>query len=70
MILPKQNTPRWIIVIADLVMSVSALLFSYIIRFDLEANEALIQSEWAILQKSIGLYLLIKLLVFLCAQSS
>jgi len=64
MILPKQNTPRWIIVIADLFMSVSALLFSYIIRFDLEANEALIQSEWAILQKSIGLYLLIKLLVF------
>jgi FlaA1/EpsC-like NDP-sugar epimerase len=64
MLLPKQNTPRWIIIVADLFMSLCALLFSYIIRFDLEANEELIRSEWAILQRSIGVYILVKLLVF------
>ncbi len=64
MLLPKQNTPRWIIVIADISMSLLALLFSYIIRFDLEANEQLISSEWAILSRSLGFYIGIKLLVF------
>lgn len=64
MLLPKQNTPRWIIIVADLFMSLCALLFSYIIRFDLEANEELIRSEWSILQRSIGVYILVKLMVF------
>ena len=45
-------------------MSLLALLFSYIIRFDLEANEQLISSEWAILSRSLGFYIGIKLLVF------
>jgi len=64
MLLPKSNTPRWIIVVGDIVLSLSALFFAYLIRFDLEANEELIQAEWNILSKSIGFYIVIKLLVF------
>lgn len=64
MLLPKQNTPRWIIVIADIVLSLMALLFSYVIRFDLEANEQLIANEWDILRKSLGIYIGVKLLIF------
>lgn len=64
MLLPKQNTPRWIIIIADLCLSLMALLVSYVIRFDLEANEELIRAEWAILSRSIGIYIGVKLVVF------
>lgn len=64
MLLPKSNTPRWIIVIGDLLMSLSALFFAYLIRFDLEAKQELIKEEWEILSKSIGIYIVVKLVVF------
>ncbi|MCH2232107.1 MAG: polysaccharide biosynthesis protein [Crocinitomicaceae bacterium] len=64
MILPKSNTPRWIISLMDICMSLLALLFAYMIRFDLKADARLIEIEWAILSKSIGIYILVKLLVF------
>ena len=64
MILPKSNTPRWIIIILDILLSLFALLFAYIIRFDLKADAALIREEWSILSKSIGIYILVKLVVF------
>jgi len=64
MLLPKSNLPRWIIIVADLGLSVFALLFAYLIRFDLEANPDLIANEWNILSKSIAVYILIKLIVF------
>ncbi len=64
MFLPKSNTPRWIIIIIDLVISMVALLFAYLIRFDLKADEELIEKEWAILSKSILIYFFIKFIVF------
>lgn len=64
MLLPKSNTPRWIIILGDIVLSLTALFVAYLIRFDLEAKEELIQSEWNILSKSIGFYIGIKLVVF------
>ena len=64
MLLPKSNTPRWIIIIIDLVISLFALLFAYLIRFDLKADEEMIQREWAILSKSILIYFLVKFIVF------
>jgi len=64
MILPKSNTPRWIIIVLDILLSLFALLFAYIIRFDLKADAALIREEWSILSKSIGIYILVKLVVF------
>ena len=64
MLLPKSNTPRWIIVVGDIFISLASLLLSYIIRFDLEAKEELIREEWNILSKSIGVYIAVKLIVF------
>ncbi|MDX2361662.1 MAG: nucleoside-diphosphate sugar epimerase/dehydratase [Crocinitomicaceae bacterium] len=64
MLLPKSNIPRWIISIIDLLMSMMALFFAYLIRFDLKADEALIKIEWGILSKSIGVYILVKFAVF------
>lgn len=64
MLLPKSNTPRWIIILIDLFLSLFSLFFAYIIRFDLQADEELIAEEWEILSKSIGIYLIVKLVVF------
>lgn len=64
MILPKSSTPRWVISVLDLLISLFSLAFAYLIRFDLKANEQLIASEWAILSKSLPVYILVKWIVF------
>ncbi len=64
MLLPKSNTPRWVIIILDILMSLVALFFAYLIRFDLKADVALLKLEWDILSKSIGIYIVVKLIVF------
>ena len=63
MVLPKSNTPRWVIMGVDLFLSVTALFFSYLIRFDIEVEPHIIEEEWLILSKSIGVYLLVKFLI-------
>ena len=64
MLLPKSNIPRWVIMALDLFMSLLALFFAYLIRFDLRAEEELIREEWEILSKSIGIYIAVKFLIF------
>jgi FlaA1/EpsC-like NDP-sugar epimerase len=61
----QASTPRWVIVLMDLVISFIALIFAYLIRFDLKADPELIRQEWQVLSKSIGIYFLVKLIVFL-----
>jgi FlaA1/EpsC-like NDP-sugar epimerase len=61
----QASTPRWVIVLMDLLISFVALVFAYLIRFDLKADPELIHQEWQVLSKSIGIYFLVKLLVFL-----
>ena len=58
------NPKRWTIILMDLLLSVLALVFSYLIRFDLKADQARIEKEWDVLSKSILFYLAIKFLVF------
>lgn len=60
----KANTPRWVIILMDLVLSFFALVFAYLIRFDLKADKALIEQEWSVLSKSIGIYFFVKFMVF------
>lgn len=64
MLLPKNNTPRWIIILIDLFLSLSGLFFAYLIRFDLKADASLVKEEWAILSKSILIFLIVKFVVF------
>jgi FlaA1/EpsC-like NDP-sugar epimerase len=60
----RANTPRWVIVVMDQFLAFSALILAYLIRFDLEADVSLVQSEWLILSKSLWLFFLVKLVVF------
>ncbi len=64
MLLPKNNTPRWIIIVIDLLLSLSGLFFAYLIRFDLKADVSLLEKEWAILSKSLLPFLIVKFFVF------
>jgi FlaA1/EpsC-like NDP-sugar epimerase len=64
----KQNTPRWVVALLDLIIHLSALAFAYLIRFDLKADFSLVQSEWEILSKSLWFFILVKLLVFYVFQ--
>ncbi len=48
----------------DIFLSLLALFFAYLIRFDLRAEEELILEEWAILSKSLGIYIVVKFLIF------
>lgn len=60
----KKNTPRWVIIVLDVLIHLFALFFAYLIRFDLKADFSLIQTEWAILSKSLWFFILIKVSVF------
>ena len=64
----KQNTPRWVVVLLDLIIHLFALAFAYLIRFDLKADFSLIQSEWEILSKSLWFFILVKLVIFYIFQ--
>ncbi len=64
MILPKNSTPRWVIAVMDIFLSLLGLFFAYLIRFDLKAEDSQIQEEWEILSKSILIFVLVKLIVF------
>ena len=60
----RSRTPRWVIVVFDLLIATTGLAFSYLIRFDLKAEKTLIQKEWQILSKSILFYFGVRFLVF------
>jgi FlaA1/EpsC-like NDP-sugar epimerase len=64
MISLRKHTPRWVIVLLDLLLNISALAFAYLIRFDLKAEYSQIQEEWNVLSKSILFYILVKFVVF------
>ncbi len=63
-LLPQSNTPRWVIIVMDLILSALALGFAYIIRFDLKADSEMIRQEWMILQRSLLLFFVVKAVVF------
>ena len=52
------------IVIFDLLIHLFALFFAYLIRFDLKADFSLIETEWAILSKSLWYFIIVKIIVF------
>lgn len=64
MLIPKTNTPRWVIIIIDLLLSLFALFVAYLIRFDIKTEEYIIAEEWAILSKSIFIFIGVKYILF------
>jgi len=64
----KSRTPRWIIIVTDLFINLFALLFAYIIRFDLDSQSVLIQEEWDKFSNYLWLFVVVKFVVFYSFQ--
>lgn len=62
-ILPKQNTPRWIIFGVDIFISVIALLVAYFIRFD--STNLPYEEELIIFQRGIPFFIVIRGVAFI-----
>ena len=68
MVIFESRTPRWIIILVDLFINLFALLFAYVIRFDLDRQSELIQEEWDKFSNYIWLFIAVKFLVFYSYQ--
>jgi FlaA1/EpsC-like NDP-sugar epimerase len=56
--LPKRNTPRLIIFVADIIISVAALIMAYIIRFD--SSQLPFETELHIFQRGLPIFILLR----------
>ncbi len=67
---PKGNTPRWVILSVDILLSLLALALAYAIRFDFvqpEPNQ--LKNEWEVLKPSILIYLVVRVGSFLLTKT-
>lgn len=67
---PKGNTPRWVILSVDILLSLLALAIAYAIRFDFvqpEPNQ--LSNEWQVLKPSILIYLVVRIGSFLLTKT-
>ena len=60
----RSRTPSWVSVYLDMLINLFALLFAYIIRFDLDSQSELIREEWLLLKDYLWIFILVKLVVF------
>jgi len=60
----KTATPRWIIILIDLIVSIFSLVLAYFIRFDLNTNLYAMKNEWLAHWPEFITYLCIKGLIF------
>ena len=68
MLIFESRTPRWIIIVIDLCINLFALLFAYIIRFDLDSQSVLIQDEWDKIANYLWLFIAVKFVIFYLFQ--
>lgn len=69
-LLPKKNTPRWVIFLIDMLLCLIALSIAYLIRFDfVNIDKAIFLKEWEILQLALPIYILVRALSFVIGKS-
>lgn len=61
---PTDSTPRWIIILIDLIVFIIALATAYLMRFEVYSNPAIIEYEWQHLSRSLPVLIIIKFTVF------
>ncbi|MFT5601498.1 MAG: FlaA1/EpsC-like NDP-sugar epimerase [Flavobacteriales bacterium] len=70
LLLPKGNTPRWLIFVLDLILCLVSLSIAYLFRFDFvepEGNQ--LSNEWKILKPALPIYIVIRALSFVIAKT-
>lgn len=66
--LPSTSSPRWIIILIDLLISFSALVLAFLIRFDVYTSEDKLYKELYIILYSIPIFFIVKAFVFYSLQ--
>ena len=64
----RSRTPRWVVIVIDLFINLFALLFAYVIRFDLDSQSELIHEEWENVSGYLWLFIAVKFTVFYLFQ--
>ncbi len=60
-LIPEQNTPRWIIFLIDIFLSLTALFIAYLIRFDfVDLDRYTLLKEWHILKPVLPIYIIVR----------
>jgi FlaA1/EpsC-like NDP-sugar epimerase len=70
LLLPKGNTPRWLIFVLDLILCLISLSIAYLFRFDFvepEGNQ--LSNEWTILKPALPIYIVVRALSFVIAKT-
>jgi FlaA1/EpsC-like NDP-sugar epimerase len=62
--LPSISTPRWVVVVLDLMIGIIALLIAYLVRFEVYANWSAVKKEFDNILVILPFFLLVKFLVF------
>ncbi len=58
-----ETIPRWIVIVFDVLISLTALALAYLVRFDFYADGAVIAKEWHYLQDVLPFIILLKITV-------
>ncbi len=62
--LPKNNVPRWLVLLIDIFISLGALGLAYLVRFDIKFDQETVAKELPILLRALPVFILVKLIVF------
>jgi len=69
-LLPKGNTPRWIIFSMDILLTILSLCIAYLFRFDfVEFDSDKLLSEWEILKPTLPIFIIIRGLTYYFAKT-
>jgi len=64
-LLPNRNVPHFVVLGADILLSLVALALAYLVRFDVSFNKTMLLNEWPALKWALPVFILVKLVVFL-----
>ena len=68
--LPKNNTPRSLIFIQDIVLCLFALIVAYLVRFDfVNIDRIILEKEWEVLKPALPIYIFVRALSFLLGKT-
>lgn len=68
-LLPIRNAPHYVVLAADLVLSLVALALAYLVRFDISFSKSMLLNEWQALQWALPVFIMIKLTVFIAFKT-
>lgn len=64
-LLPNRNVPHFVVLGADMILSLIALALAYLVRFDISFSKSMLLNEWPALQWAFPVFIFVKCIVFI-----